>query len=169
MIPVHVCEGGEYACPHYHVHPLTECERRFHDPFVTVRLDAHLLTSIQAALTAGTEAERVLENIYYRSTTMAQPLTCDLCGEEAAILLQQNLTDGSSVTVGPACLHLFFGGALLGVIGSDGHAGPPTKCQACRRSHERMTTPVAPISIPADDQGDHTGEPAGPVTGTESG
>lgn len=100
---------------------------------------------------------------------MAQPLTCDLCQEEEAILLQQNLTDGSSVTVGPACLHLFFGGALLGVIGSDGHAGPPTKCQACRRSHERMTTPVTPISIPADDQGDHAGEPAGPVTGTESG
>lgn len=79
---------------------------------------------------------------------MAQQLICDLCNAEEAVLMQTNLTDGSTMLVGPACLHLFFGGAVLGVIGSDGHAGPPTKCQACRRTHERMTTPVAPISIP---------------------
>lgn len=91
---------------------------------------------------------------------MAQPLPCDYCGAEEAALMMTNLADGQVVTVGAACLPLFFGGALLGAIGSDGHAGPPTKCQACRRSHERMTTPVAPLSIPADDHTDHTDEPA---------
>lgn len=84
---------------------------------------------------------------------MAQQLICDLCQAEEAVLMQTTLTDGSTMTIGPACLPLFFGGAVLGVIGSDGHAGPPTKCQACRRTHERMTTPVAPISIP--DEVDH--------------
>lgn len=84
---------------------------------------------------------------------MAAELPCDFCGAEAAVLMMNSLTDGSVVTVGAACLPLFFGGALLGAIGSDGHAGPPTKCQACRRVHERMTTPVAPLSITAE-QGD---------------
>lgn len=79
---------------------------------------------------------------------MAQQLICDLCNAEEAVLMQTTLLDGSAMLVGPTCLPLFFGGATLGVIGSDGHAGPPTKCQACRRIHERMTTPVAPLSIP---------------------
>ena len=91
---------------------------------------------------------------------MAADLPCDFCASEAAVLMMNNLADGTVVTVGAACLPLFFGGALLGAIGSDGHAGPPTKCQACRRVHERMTTPVAPLSVPADDQNDHTDEPA---------
>ena len=82
---------------------------------------------------------------------MAQQLPCDLCGEETAVVMMNNLADGGSMTVGPQCLPGFFGGALLGAIGSDGHAGPPTKCQACRRTHEHMTTPVAPLSIPAAD------------------
>lgn len=84
---------------------------------------------------------------------MAAELPCDFCGDEAAVLMMNSLTDGSVVTVGTSCLPLFFGGAMLGAIGSDGHAGPPTKCQACRRVHERMTTPVAPMSAqpPADD------------------
>lgn len=79
---------------------------------------------------------------------MAAQIPCDLCGEESAAVLFNNLADGSAMSVGAACLPMFFGGALLGAIGSDGHAGPPTKCQACRRTHERMTTPVAPLSIP---------------------
>lgn len=78
---------------------------------------------------------------------MAQQLICDLCHEEEAVLMQTTLLDGSSMLIGPSCLPLFFGGAVLGVIGSDGHAGPPTKCQACRRTHERMTTPVAPLAV----------------------
>lgn len=85
---------------------------------------------------------------------MAQPITCDLCQSENAVLMQTSLTDGSVLAVGPACLPQFFGGALLGVIGSDGHAGPPTKCQACRRSHERMTTPAAPLHAAADTAGE---------------
>ena len=77
---------------------------------------------------------------------MAQELPCDLCQAEVAVLMQTSLTDGTVLTIGAACLPLFFGGAVLGAIGSDGHAGPPTKCQACRRTHERMTTPVAQLS-----------------------
>src|SRR5487761_496479 len=89
---------------------------------------------------------------------MAAELPCDFCGAEAAVLMMNSLTDGSVVTVGAACLPLFFGGALLGAIGSDGHAGPPTKCQACRRSHERMTTPVAPLSIDTKHERDEASE-----------
>lgn len=76
---------------------------------------------------------------------MAQELPCDLCQAEVAVLMQTSLTDGTVLTIGAACLPLFFGGAVLGAIGSDGHASP-TKCQACRRTHERMTTPVAQLS-----------------------
>lgn len=94
---------------------------------------------------------------------MAQQLICDLCSAEQAVLMQTTITDGSTMLVGPACLPLFFGGAILGVIGSDGHAGPPTKCQACRRTHERMTTPVAPISIPGPDPDTTAGTPEAPA------
>jgi hypothetical protein len=84
---------------------------------------------------------------------MAAQLPCDLCEQEAAVVMFNNLVDGSAMTVGALCLPTFFGGAMLGAIGSDAHAGPPTKCQACRRVHERMTTPVAPLTAqpPADD------------------
>ena len=86
---------------------------------------------------------------------MAQPLPCDLCQAEDAILMQTSLTDGGVLTIGAACLPHFFGGALLGVIGSDGHSGPPTKCQACRRVHERMTVPAAPpAASPQDEPGE---------------
>lgn len=91
----------------------------------------------------------------------ATELPCDFCGEEPAVLMMNSLTDGGVVTVGSSCLPLFFGGAMLGAIGSDAHAGPPTKCQACRRVHERMTTPVAPIGT-ADEQ-----EPTSRVISTD--
>lgn len=77
---------------------------------------------------------------------MASQLACDLCQEEPAVLMQTNLTDGSSLTIGAACIPMFFGGAVLGAIGSDGHAGTAGKCQACRRTHERMTTPVTQLA-----------------------
>jgi hypothetical protein len=99
---------------------------------------------------------------------MAQPLTCDLCGAEEAVVMQTNLTDGSSMAVGAACLPMFFGGAVLGSIGSDGHSGPPTKCQACRRTHERMTTPVAPLGAdqtPDDSQPAEATADAEPASG----
>jgi|SRR6185437_8998926 len=81
---------------------------------------------------------------------MAAQLPCDLCEQEAAVVMFNNLVDGSAMTVGALCLPTFFGGAMLGAIGSDAHAGPPTKCQACRRVHERMTTPVAPLTAQPD-------------------
>jgi hypothetical protein len=77
---------------------------------------------------------------------MAQPINCDICGDEHAVQMLSNLTDGTVIAMGPACLPVFYGQLVLISIGSDGHAGPPTKCQACRRTHERMTTPVAPIA-----------------------
>lgn len=98
---------------------------------------------------------------------MAAQLPCDLCGEEAAVVMFNNLVDGSAMTVGALCLPTFFGGAMLGSIGSDAHAGPPTKCQACRRVHERMTTPVAPMTAqpPADvDQTSGQGDDAEAAT-----
>lgn len=100
---------------------------------------------------------------------MAQPLTCDLCQSELAVLMQTSISDGSIMAVGAACLPQFFGGALLGVIGSDGHSGPPTKCQACRRIHERMTTPVAPIGDVSRETSEPGGEPDGPAETAESG
>lgn len=76
---------------------------------------------------------------------MAQQLPCDLCQDEPAVLMQTSLGDGTVLTVGAACLPMFFGGAMLGSIEAGEHKGPANKCQACRRVHERMTTPVAPI------------------------
>lgn len=77
--------------------------------------------------------------------------------------MQTTLLDGSSMLIGPVCLPLFFGGAVLGVIGSDGHAGPPTKCQACRRTHERMTTPVAHLAAPGPAPDNAVGNPEAPA------
>lgn len=99
---------------------------------------------------------------------MAQELPCDLCQAEVAVLMQTSLTDGTVLTIGAACLPLFFGGAVLGAIGSDGHAGPPTKCQACRRTHERMTTPVAPIAVEYDDSVPGARAEAPPETAAET-
>lgn len=39
---------------------------------------------------------------------MAQQLTCDMCQQEAAVMIQTNLGDGSALTVGPACLVPYF-------------------------------------------------------------
>ena len=91
---------------------------------------------------------------------MAKPINCDLCGEEEAVLMQTSLADGSSLAVGPACLFVFFAGGALGIIESGPHTGAGTKCQACRRVHERMTLAAQPPAVPEDDQNDHTSEPA---------
>lgn len=77
---------------------------------------------------------------------MAQPITCDICEANYAVQLLTNMQDGTSLAMCPHCMPGFYGEAVLIAIGSEGHAGPPTKCQACRRTHERMTTPVAPIA-----------------------
>lgn len=76
---------------------------------------------------------------------MAQQIACDICAEEVAIQMLTNLTDGSVLAMGPACLPQFYGHSALTVMDAGEHKGPAGKCQACRRMHERMTTPVAPL------------------------
>lgn len=91
---------------------------------------------------------------------MAQQLPCDYCGAEEAALMMNSLTDGSVVTVGAACLPLFFAGALHGSIGVGGHAGPPTKCQTCRTIHQMMDGATVPASTSLE-----AGTDENPVTG----
>lgn len=85
---------------------------------------------------------------------MANQLPCDICQAEPAVQMLTNLADGTVLTMGAACLPQFYGQSVLLVMGAGEHAGPPTKCQACRRTHERMTTPVAPLTA------QETGPPA---------
>lgn len=80
---------------------------------------------------------------------MAQQLSCDICHDEPAVQMLTNLQDGTVLVMGAGCLPVFYGQSALMVMGAGEHAGPPTKCQACRRTHERMTTPVAPLGADA--------------------
>jgi hypothetical protein len=79
---------------------------------------------------------------------MAQTLPCDVCQDEPAVMMMTNLGDGTVIAVGGHCAPVFSGQLAATTMGIGEHAGPPTKCQTCRRFHERMTTPVAPIGIP---------------------
>ena len=83
---------------------------------------------------------------------MAQPIACDICSQEEAVQMLTNLTDGSVLAIGPACMPAFYGHSVLAVLDAGEHKGPAGKCQACRRTHERMTTPVTPLDVqpPAD-------------------
>lgn len=83
---------------------------------------------------------------------MAQPLYCDICSLEEAVQMLTNLADGSVLMLGPACLPQFYGHSVLAAMDAGEHKGPAGKCQACRRMHERMTTPVTPLDVqaPAD-------------------
>lgn len=76
---------------------------------------------------------------------MAQQLACDICQAEPAIQMLTNVETGDVMMMGAACLPAFYGQSLLMVMDAGEHRGPAGKCQACRRVHERMTTPVAPI------------------------
>lgn len=76
---------------------------------------------------------------------MAQSITCDICEAEQAIQMLTNFADGSTLAIGAACSPQFYGAAALATMEAGEHKGPATKCQACRRMHERMTTPVAPM------------------------
>ena len=83
---------------------------------------------------------------------MAQPIACDICSLEEAVQLLTNLTDGSVLAIGPACMPEFYGNSALVTMDAGEHKGPAGKCQACRRMHERMTTPVTPLDVqPATD------------------
>jgi hypothetical protein len=83
---------------------------------------------------------------------MAQPINCDICQAEHAVQMLTDLQDGSVLALGPGCLPMFYGHGVLAAMDAGDHKGVPSKCQACRRVHERMTTPVTPIGVdvPAD-------------------
>jgi len=93
---------------------------------------------------------------------MAQPITCDICQQEQAVQMLTNISTGDVLMMGPACLPVFYGQSVLQVMDAGDHKGPAGKCQACRRVHERMTTPVAPIgdTAPADRDADPADTPA---------
>ena len=97
---------------------------------------------------------------------MAQPIACDICGLEEAVQMLTNLTDGSVLALGPACMPAFYGHSALTTMDAGEHKGPAGKCQACRRMHERMTTPVTPLDVaPADST---TADPVPDTTGQEA-
>lgn len=46
---------------------------------------------------------------------MAQPITCDICAAEPAVLLQTDTTSGEVMAVGGSCLFPFYLGAAAGL------------------------------------------------------
>lgn len=100
---------------------------------------------------------------------MAQSLPCDICQQEEAVQMLTNLTDGSVLTMGAACLPHFYGHSALATMDAGTHKGPAGKCQACRRMHERMTTPVAPLDVepaaPSDGDDGWSGNPSAGALG----
>lgn len=97
---------------------------------------------------------------------MAQPIACDICTTGPAVQMLTNLQDGTVLTMCAACLPAFYGHSVLAVMDAGGHKGPAGKCQACRRVHERMTTPVAPIGTRDDDAVPGATTEAPPATDT---
>jgi len=78
---------------------------------------------------------------------MAQPINCELCNSEPAVMMQMNLTDGSSISVGAGCIPVFLVGAVSGVTGAGEHKNTPGKCPACKITHDQMTpAPAAPAA-----------------------
>jgi|SRR5882762_5200996 len=92
---------------------------------------------------------------------MAYDAPCDICGQEPTAQLLTNLADGAVLGIGTACLPQFYGNMTLELFEAGEHKGPATKCQACRRFHERMTTPIAPIGTETDVSRETTGPSAG--------
>lgn len=97
---------------------------------------------------------------------MAQQLTCDICQSEDAVQMLTNVHTGDVLMIGPSCAPLFYSQCLLQVIGSDGHAGVPGKCQACRRIHERTT--LAAVTPAGEDHQDTTSHLTTPDTARET-
>lgn len=81
---------------------------------------------------------------------MAYDIPCDICNLEPSAQMLTNLGDGTVLAIGAACLPQFYGQMTLELFQAGEHKGPATKCQACRRFHERMTTPIAPIGTETD-------------------
>jgi hypothetical protein len=78
---------------------------------------------------------------------MAQQLSCDICGDEAAAVMLTNLDTGDVQAFGGACLPVFFGHASAAAMDAGVHKGLPQKCQTCRRIHERMTLAAKPDDV----------------------
>lgn len=76
---------------------------------------------------------------------MAQQLPCDICQEEPAAQMLTNVETGDVMTLGRNCLPVFYEQSIRELLTAGEHKGPASKCQACRRVHEKITTPVAPI------------------------
>lgn len=97
---------------------------------------------------------------------MAQPIACDICTTGPAVQMLTNLQDGTVLAMCAACLPAFYGHSVLAVMDAGGHTGPAGKCQACRRVHERMTTPPAPPGARDDDAVPGARAEAPPATDT---
>jgi hypothetical protein len=76
---------------------------------------------------------------------MANQYPCDICHEEPAVQMLTNLGDGTTVMLGAGCLPVFYAQSTLSMLNAGEHKSIPSKCQACRRVHEHMTTPAHPI------------------------
>lgn len=77
---------------------------------------------------------------------MAQPMACDICGAESGVQMLTDLQDGSTMVLGPQCMPSFYGHSVLAVMGAGEHSGTPTKCQACKTVHLKMTDPGAEVA-----------------------
>lgn len=84
---------------------------------------------------------------------MAQQITCDLCQSETAVLMQTNVMDGDILAIGPACLPMFYGGAILAVMDLPPHTGPASKCPACKQIHAQLTAGITPLGPDAQEAG----------------
>ncbi|SRR6266849_3605466 len=85
---------------------------------------------------------------------MAQQITCDICQAEPATQMLTNLQTGDVLAIGAACMPVFYGQSVLSVMDAGEHKSIPSKCQACRRVHERMTTPVTPLGTETSPDGE---------------
>lgn len=81
---------------------------------------------------------------------MAQSYPCDICGQEEAVQTLTNNQTGDVMLLGAACLPVFYGNMTLQLFEAGDHKGPAGKCQACRRVHEHMQTPVAAIDVQSE-------------------
>lgn len=92
---------------------------------------------------------------------MAQPIACDICTAEHAVQMLSNLETGGTMAIGPACTPVFYAQMLTLALDAGEHDKPAGKCQACRRIHERVTTPDKPIEPAVDVAAPDVGVDAG--------
>lgn len=93
---------------------------------------------------------------------MAQPMTCDICQGEDAVQILTNLADGTTMTLGTACLAVFYHHSLVIALDAGEHTKIPAKCQCCRRIHEAIAVLMNPPADPAAPDPELPGIPAAP-------